>query len=123
MARVLVYSEQDDVAFELLSKARELEGTVSAALLNKSDATDYFAHGAEEVYVGEAPQLGDLGADVVAEALVQVVDASGAVTSTLTLPTIPSVAGGFGWARWGDTFVIGWGEPTGTYAMTLVCAD
>ena len=80
MADILVFSEQDAVAFELLSKARELGGAVSAAMLGTGNADDYFAYGAQKVYVSDAPQLADLSTDVVAEALAQIANASGATT-------------------------------------------
>ena len=83
MADILVFSEQDGVAYELLSKARELGGAVSAAIIGKSTPEDYFAYGAQKVYVGDAPQLADLSADMVAEALAQIVNASGATTILL----------------------------------------
>jgi len=54
---------------------------------------------------------------------VLVVDAKGNITAALTLPTIPSVVGGGDWVRTGNTVVIGWGEPTGTYATAIECAE
>ena len=80
MAGVLVFSEQDTVAYELLSKAREL-GAANAALLGASvsaKATGYFAFGAQKVYVGEDARLADFHAEMYADALAQIVDASGA---------------------------------------------
>lgn len=80
MAEILVFSEQDTVAFELLSKARE-SGASSAAVLGEnvaSKANDYYAYGAQKVYVGEDARLGDFQADVYADALARIVDASGA---------------------------------------------
>ncbi|MBI4787542.1 MAG: electron transfer flavoprotein subunit alpha/FixB family protein [Chloroflexi bacterium] len=82
MAEILVFSEQDAVAYELLSKARELS-SASAAVLGNANPDDYFAYGAEKVYVGDAPQLADFGAEVYAEALAQIVNASGATTVML----------------------------------------
>ena len=82
MVDILVYSEQDTVAFELLSKAREL-GAASAAVLGSSvaaKASDYFAFGAQKVFVGEDARLADFSADVYADALAQIVDASDAET-------------------------------------------
>ncbi|HEX7593056.1 MAG TPA: electron transfer flavoprotein subunit alpha/FixB family protein [Anaerolineae bacterium] len=89
----LVFSEQDTVAFELLSKAREL-GTPFAAILSpsaslrvnsveglgKSNADDFAAYGAQKVFVGEDARLTNFHADVYADALAQIVDASGAQT-------------------------------------------
>ncbi len=75
MADLLVFSEQDQVAFELLSKARDL-GSPAAALLGKANADDYFAYGAQQVYIGEDARLRDFHADVYADALAQIVQAS-----------------------------------------------
>lgn len=86
MTGILVFSEQDGVAFELLSQAREL-GPASAVLLGRvagsgaqvsAKASDYYAYGAQKVYVGEDARLGDFSADVYADALAQIVNASGA---------------------------------------------
>ncbi len=80
MAEILVFSEQDSVAFELLSKAREL-GTPLAALLGAGvagRANDLMGYGAEKVYVGEHAQLANMQVDVYAEALAQVANTSGA---------------------------------------------
>jgi electron transfer flavoprotein alpha subunit len=86
MANILVFSEQDSVVFELLSKAREL-GAASAAVLSgveglgvgvTSQANDYFAYGAQQVFVGEDARLAEFNADVYADALAQIVNASGA---------------------------------------------
>ncbi|MBI5029725.1 MAG: electron transfer flavoprotein subunit alpha/FixB family protein [Chloroflexi bacterium] len=79
MTQILVFSEQDAVAFELLSKAREL-GTAMVASLRKSNASDYFAYGAQKVFVGESAALADFSADALtrADALAQIVNASGA---------------------------------------------
>ncbi len=77
---ILVFSEQDAVAFELLSKAREL-GSVSVAALGASvaaKASEYCAYGAEKVFVGEDARLAEFHADVYADALAQIADASGA---------------------------------------------
>ncbi len=77
MVNTLVFSEQDTVAYELLSKAREL-GTAFAARLGKSSPNDFAAYGAQKVFVGEDARLADFHADVYADALAQLVDASGA---------------------------------------------
>ncbi len=80
MMNILVFSEQDAVAFELLSQAREL-GDASAAILGASvsaRANDYFAHGAKKVYIGQDAHLGEFSADCYADALAQIFDASGA---------------------------------------------
>lgn len=80
MPEILVFSEQDDLAFELLSKAREL-GAASAALLGASvaaKADDYLAYGAQQVFVGEDSRLTDFHADTYADAVAQIVSACGA---------------------------------------------
>lgn len=92
----LVFSEQDTVAFELLSKAREL-GTPFAVILSpsaslsvnsveglgKSNVDDFAAYGAQKVFVGEDARLANFHADVYADALAQIVDASGATAVLL----------------------------------------
>lgn len=77
---ILVYSEQPQAAYELLSKAREFGGNVSAALLGSANPDEFFQYGAQKVYTSDAPQLANYNADVTAEALVQIVNASGANT-------------------------------------------
>jgi len=79
MSNILVFSEQATVAFELLSKAREL-GTAFVASFEKTTGDDYFAYGAQKVFVGEGAALSDFSADALtrADALAQIVDASGA---------------------------------------------
>src|SRR5512142_904743 len=77
METLLVFSEQPAVAFELLSKAREL-GTAVAALLGKGNPEEYFGYGAQKVYVSQAAPLETFSADVYADALSQIVAASGA---------------------------------------------
>jgi electron transfer flavoprotein alpha subunit len=80
MMDILVFSEQDAVAFELLSKAREL-GNANAALVGASvaaKADDLFAYGAQKVFVGEDTRLENFSADVYADALAQIANASDA---------------------------------------------
>lgn len=77
MAMILVFSEQDAVAYELLSKAREL-GTASVAVLGKLNASEYFAYGAQKAFVGEDVRLSEFNADVYADALAQIANASDA---------------------------------------------
>lgn len=77
MGNILVFSEQPSVAFELLSKAREL-GTAVAALLGKGDPQEYFGFGAQTVYSSDVASLATFSADVYAEALAQIAAASGA---------------------------------------------
>jgi electron transfer flavoprotein alpha subunit len=80
MANILVFSEQAPVAFELLSKAREL-GVASAAILSGvegSNAPDYFAFGALKVFVGADARLENFFAEAYADALAQIAEQSGA---------------------------------------------
>jgi electron transfer flavoprotein alpha subunit len=79
MTPILVFSEQNDVAFQLLSKAREF-GEVYVAAIGPTAAlpADYLAFGAQKVFIGEDPRLAEMNADVYADALAQVLNASGA---------------------------------------------
>ena len=79
MAEILVFSEKDDLALELVSKGREfgaaLNMGLAAALLGEeasARADNYFAYGAERVYVAEHPALTDFHAETFAEALYQI---------------------------------------------------
>ena len=79
MAEILVFSEKDDLAFELVSKGKEfgavLNMGVAAALLGEeagARAAEYFAHGADRVYVAEHPALSNFHAETFAEALHQI---------------------------------------------------
>ncbi len=81
MSEILVYSYVDETAFELVSAskafAKELGATVSAALLGEGAAAkagDYFAYGADKVYVSEHPALTDFYVGTYAEALKQVAE-------------------------------------------------
>ncbi len=81
MSEILVFSEKDETAFELVSKSREfaqeLSATVSAALLGEGaggKADDYFSYGADKVYVSEHPTLKDFYVGTYAEALGQIVE-------------------------------------------------
>jgi electron transfer flavoprotein alpha subunit len=81
MSEILVYSYVDETAFELLSAskafAEELGATVSAALLGPGaagKADDYFAYGADKVYVSEHPSLTDFYVGTYAEALKQIAE-------------------------------------------------
>jgi electron transfer flavoprotein alpha subunit len=77
MNGVLVYSERPALALELLTFAATLQQPVAAVLLNQEAKTwteAYFAHGAQRVYSGNNPSLSDLQADVVSEALFQIVN-------------------------------------------------
>ncbi len=79
MTELLVFSEKSDLGFELVSKGREFAGTLkmglAAALLGEkagAEANDYFAHGANRVYIGENPALAGFNAESFAEALYQI---------------------------------------------------
>ena len=79
MAELLIFSERDDLAFELVSKGREFSSALhmklSAALLGEKiegKVDEYFAYGAQKVYLGENPALVDFSTDSYAEALYQI---------------------------------------------------
>jgi electron transfer flavoprotein alpha subunit len=79
MAEILVFCEKDDVAFELVSKGKEFKEalgmSLAAALLGKDaagKADEYFAYGADKVYVSEDAALADFTAEAYAEALYQI---------------------------------------------------
>lgn len=79
MAEILVFSEKDDLAFELVSKGREfgaaLNMGLAAAVLGegaRARVNDYFAYGADRVYVAEHPALTDFHAETFAKALYQI---------------------------------------------------
>jgi electron transfer flavoprotein alpha subunit len=77
MNGVLVYSERPAVALELLTFAATLQQPVAAVLLNQETKTwteAYLVHGAQCVYSGNDPSLSNLQADVLSEALVQIVN-------------------------------------------------
>ena len=95
MTAILVYSEQQDTARELIAAARELGPqlglTVCAAVLGAeaSDTTTdantasdvagrLAAHGAAQVYVCDDPALAGLDTAVVAQALAHIVEQAGA---------------------------------------------
>jgi electron transfer flavoprotein alpha subunit len=83
MNGVIVYSERPALALELLTFAATLQQPLTAILLNqdaKTWADIYFAHGAQRIYSGNNPSLSDLQADVLSEALVQVVNKAEADT-------------------------------------------
>jgi electron transfer flavoprotein alpha subunit len=90
MAEILVFCEKDDVAFELVSKGKEFKDalgmSLAAALLGKGaagKADDYFAYGADKVYVSEDAALADFTAEAYAEALYQVAQKNGAAALLL----------------------------------------
>lgn len=79
MTEILVFSEKDDLAFELVSKGKEfgaaLNMDLAAVLLGEGaggKADEYFAYGADKVYVAEDPALADFHAETYAEALYQI---------------------------------------------------
>jgi electron transfer flavoprotein alpha subunit len=81
MSEILVFSEKDETAFELVSKSREfakeLGAKVSAVLLGEGaagKASDYFAYGADKVYVSEHSSLKDFYVGTYAEALRQIAE-------------------------------------------------
>lgn len=81
MSEILVFSNRDEIAFELVSAskefAKELGSTVSAALLGEgaaAKADEYFSYGADKVYVSEHPALSDFYVGTYAEALQQIVE-------------------------------------------------
>jgi electron transfer flavoprotein alpha subunit len=78
MTGILVFSEQNDIAFELLTKARELGAAFVAALSPDAKSDDYVAYGAQKVYVSADSRLVEMSADLYADALAQILDASGA---------------------------------------------
>jgi electron transfer flavoprotein alpha subunit len=85
MAEILVFCEKDAVAFELVSKGKEFKDALgmnlAAALLGTDvagKADDYFAYGADKVYVSEDAALADFTAETYAEALYQIVQKNGA---------------------------------------------
>ena len=81
----MVFSEKDEIAFELLSKGRELkEGLglgLTAALLGQEvegRSSQYFSYGAEKVYLVESAPLADFYVETYAQALQRVAEEGGA---------------------------------------------
>ncbi len=81
MLNILVFSEIEEIAFELLSwcgKVKEnTNAKVNAVILGKNakeKAELYFSYGADKVYCSEDTLLTDFYADVYAEALYQVIN-------------------------------------------------
>jgi electron transfer flavoprotein alpha subunit len=79
MTEIMIFSDKDDTAFELLSWGNKIKGSLnaklSAVLLGKGaqeKAADYFAYGAAKVYWNENPAFNDFFADVYADALSQI---------------------------------------------------
>ena len=76
---ILIFSDIDDGAFELLSWGSKVKGSLNAKLSAvalgkgaKEKAADYFAYGADKVYWNENAAFTDFYADVYADALVQI---------------------------------------------------
>jgi electron transfer flavoprotein alpha subunit len=82
MANILVYSEKQEAARELVFKAREFAGALgmglSAAAFGEADAAELGAYGADRVFVSDDAALEGLAVDVTAEALAQVAREAGA---------------------------------------------
>jgi len=85
MAEILVFSEKDEIAFELLSKGRELKEElglgVAAALLGQDvegRSSPYFSYGAEKVYLGESALLADFYVESYAQVLQRAAEEGGA---------------------------------------------
>jgi electron transfer flavoprotein alpha subunit len=81
MSEILVYSYGTETALELVSASKafagELGATVGAALLGEGAAAksgEYFAYGADKVYVSEHPALTDFYVGTYAEALKQIAE-------------------------------------------------
>ena len=79
MTEILIFSDKDDSAFELLSWGNKIKGNLnaklSAVLLGKGakeKAADYFAYGADKIYWNGNPAFNDFYADVYADALSQI---------------------------------------------------
>ncbi len=79
MAELLIFSERDDLAFELVSKGKEFSSALnlklSAALLGEKieeKVDQYFAYGAQKVYLAENPALANFNTESFAEALYQI---------------------------------------------------
>jgi len=76
---VLVYSERNELAYELLCKGRELADKLDKKVVSlvigedKSIADDMIAHGADTVVVAKPP-VSDFKAEEYADILKQVVD-------------------------------------------------
>jgi electron transfer flavoprotein alpha subunit len=83
MLDILVFSEVEEIAFELLSWGRKIKESnnakVSAVILGKNakeKADLYFSYGTDKVIWSENPLLTDFSADVYTEALYQIINMS-----------------------------------------------
>ncbi|NLB17189.1 MAG: electron transfer flavoprotein subunit alpha/FixB family protein, partial [Syntrophomonadaceae bacterium] len=76
MAAILVFSERDEVAFQLLGEAKKLGDKlgmeVAAVAFGSSDTNGYLSRGVSTVYTGKNEELNDFEASVYAQALEQV---------------------------------------------------
>lgn len=81
MSEIAVFCENQQVAFELLSEANKfkagLNASLSAVITDAATPDDYFAYGADKVYVVKA---GDFFLDSWADALSQIVQKYGITT-------------------------------------------
>jgi electron transfer flavoprotein alpha subunit len=96
MAELLIFSGKNYLAFELVSKGREFAGALkmglAAALLGEkagAEAKEFFAYGADRVYIGENPALAGFNVESYAEALYQI-----AQKNDVKILLIPSTKGG-----------------------------
>ncbi|MFH0769343.1 MAG: electron transfer flavoprotein subunit alpha/FixB family protein [Chloroflexota bacterium] len=85
MSEILVFCERDEIAFELLSKGKELKDSLkvnlAAVKLGKNAEAkidDYFAYGADIVYWNNLASMEDFHADVYTEAICQIANNYGA---------------------------------------------
>jgi electron transfer flavoprotein alpha subunit len=71
---ILVFSEKDEIAYELLSAAAELRprACLLGSKVEEARALKCFAWGADKVYIGEDHALGNFYVETYAEALYQV---------------------------------------------------
>jgi electron transfer flavoprotein alpha subunit len=83
MLDILVFSEIEEIAFELLSWCRKVKESdnakVSAVILGnnaKEKATRYFSYGADKIYWSDDTFLAEFYADVYVEALYQIINIS-----------------------------------------------
>lgn len=95
MPEILVFSERDELAFELLRGGREfaeqLEMSLAVALLGEEVqpqsvervTDDYLSHGADVVYLGQSPVLKEFQVDLYAAALHQIMREYGPETLLL----------------------------------------
>ena len=82
MAGILVFSEKDDTAFELVSKGRQIKGDGRLAALVLADASEekakqYFAYGADVVYMAKPDVSTHVDAHLCADAIARAIDTYG----------------------------------------------